>query len=878
MATALPLAVSVVAQTNTGNVYGSVADERGSPIPGGTVTLTGAAAPRTANVDASGVFRLPGVSPGRYTLTVTMQGFATVTREGVLVSVGQNTRADVSLRLATVQENLTITDAVPLLDTRKVETGRTFTGEELTQIPTSRDVWALIQQVPGVQIDTVNVAGNASAILQGPSLTNKGSGNVVYQIDGATITDNTFGNTLGRQNGGANTYFDFSTIENVQVSTGGSILQQESSGVTINVVTKRGTNEPKGSARYLYASANWQSNNTPQESVNLGVQTNSTRYIREYGGDLGGPILKDRLWLWAAGSRQDISLEPTTFNAGEVAYPVSVLLEPWSAKLNAQISNANSAALHFQRSDRIENGTPAFPDRPPETRGNLLMPTDFYKAEDANVFSADLFASIFASFQNPYYTYTPIGGLDRDMQYYDDSWHNTFNYFCCNEPQRQANLQVSKFFNTGKINHELKFSFNYRQQMVNSATGLPGSQNRGVAFGSDPPKALLSRGIARAFEMQFWAGTLGDTLTAGNLTVAAGLRYDLQRLKNHPGRSFENPLFSSPCTNCGADGGSFPGLPAVQYHGATGWQYQFTNWQPRVSATYALGEKKNTLLRASYARFADQLNAGLFGAASGAMFTNGYYYYWTDLNHDHNVQPNEVLFNQPAGYYNGVDPAVLPDNPNQIQPGLRTAATTELTAGVERQLTDVLAVSGTFSYRNTSNLLEQIPIGSGLSTYQLAGRATGTATASNGFKLNFDEPFYGLTLPEAPEGQTLENRPGVTQRYYGVDVSVVKRLSNNWMMQANFGWNSFRQYLTPQSIQNPNNLWDLGGQNDNGGLAIGSSWNWGAGINGSWQFNVNGLYKGPWGLTFGANFFGRQGYPIGYYVEAQTHDVASTRC
>ena len=140
-------------------------------------------------------------------------------------------------------------------------------------------------------------------------MTSKGSGNVVYQVDGATITDNQYGNPFGRQNGGAATFFDFSTFENVEVATGGSILEQQTSGVTINVVTKRGTNQLKGSARYLYAAANWQSNNTPAEATGPGTcRPTSTRYIREYGGELGGPILKDRLWLWAAGSRQDISL------------------------------------------------------------------------------------------------------------------------------------------------------------------------------------------------------------------------------------------------------------------------------------------------------------------------------------------------------------------------------------------------------------------------------------------------------------------------------------------------------------------------------------------------------------------------------------------
>jgi Carboxypeptidase regulatory-like domain/TonB-dependent Receptor Plug Domain len=658
----LPRASALVAQTNTGNVHGSLIDARGLPIPGGLVTLIGPTAPRTTTVDANGLFRFLRVAPGQYSVTATLPGFATVTRQNVLVSVGHNTQLNMQLRLATVQENVTVKGEPPLIDARKVETGQTFSGEQLTGVPTARDVWSLIQQVPGVELDTVNVAGNASANVAGPILTSKGSSNVAYEIDGATVTDNTYGFPLARQNGGTNTYFDFSTFQDVEVVTGGSTLDQQNSGVTINVVTKRGTNQLKGSARYLYASANWQSNNTPQESVDQGVQTDSTRYIREYGGDLGGPILKDRLWLWAAGSRQDISLNPTTFNRDDVSYPETTILEPWSAKLNAQISNANSAALYYQRSDRLEYGIGVWWDRPPDTRQNFVIPTDFYKAEDSNVFSSDLFGSVFASYQNPHYTKTPIGGLDRDMQYYDTSYQNTFYYLLAKEPQKQANLQVSKFFNTGRVNHELKFSFNYRQQTADTASGLPGDQNWGIAYSSSAI-AVLSRGVRRIYTTQFWTGTLGDTLTAGNLTVAAGVRYDMQQAKNLPSTSFANTMFENPCTSCGADGGSFAGLPEVKYHGARDWQFQYTNWQPRISATYALGERMDTLLRASYARFADQLG-WLAYLLNGVPTANGYQYDWTDLNHDHNVQPNEVLFDQPRGFFNGIDPATLPTAPN----------------------------------------------------------------------------------------------------------------------------------------------------------------------------------------------------------------------
>ena len=317
----LAIAATLAAQTHSGNVQGRLIDEQGSPIAEGTVTLQGSRAPQQTGVDRQGHFRFLQVPPGTYSVTASAPGFATATREAVLVSVGRLTALDIPLRVSDVSEELTVSGETPLIDPGRVATGQTFAREQLTEVPTARDIWSLVQQVPGIQLDTVNVAGNASATLGGPSLSNRGSGNVAYAIEGATITDSFYGFATDRQNGGTSIFFDYGTFEDVEVVTGGSSLDQQNSGVTINVVTKRGTNTLKGSARFLYASANWQSDNTPESSSALGLQTNSTRFIREYGGELGGPLVEDRLWLWAAGARQDISLSPTTFDSTEVPVP-----------------------------------------------------------------------------------------------------------------------------------------------------------------------------------------------------------------------------------------------------------------------------------------------------------------------------------------------------------------------------------------------------------------------------------------------------------------------------------------------------------------------------------------------------------------------------
>ncbi len=137
------LGLHATAQTNTGNIYGTVIDDQNQGLPGGTVELTGPQAPRTTTVDEGGRFRFLRVPGGTYAVTITMPGFTTVRRENVIVTLGKDTDVGVQMRLSAVQETVTVTDTTPLLDTRRVQTGATFGKAELEEIPTSRDIYAL---------------------------------------------------------------------------------------------------------------------------------------------------------------------------------------------------------------------------------------------------------------------------------------------------------------------------------------------------------------------------------------------------------------------------------------------------------------------------------------------------------------------------------------------------------------------------------------------------------------------------------------------------------------------------------------------------------------------------------------------------------------
>lgn len=851
------LAAGLLAQESTGNVYGRVFDEQHGALPGVSATLTGpTTGPQTTTTDPRGEFRFLHIPPGRYVITASLSGFADVRQENVVVTLGRNTEFTFSMKLSSVKETVTISAETPLIDTRKTETGATFYETELQSIPTARDIWVVMQQVPGVLVDRVNVAGNQSASQA--DFVGKGTYQSTYIYDGVNVTDQ-------GANGFSSMYFDFDAFQELQIATGGSDLTLNSAGVTLNVVTKRGSNAFKGSGRWFYAPHQIQSDNTPAEIAAQGPDfvSDKTRFVREYGAEVGGPIIKDRLWFWAAASRQDINLDHTgELSATGTPLQSNSTLENWNGKLNVQVTSSNAATFLYNRNDKLVDGRGASVNRPQETTYRQRGPGTILKAEDSHVFSPNLFASAFVAYIDEPYSLIPEGGLDKQV-FFDSGGltaHNSYKYLRISRPQHQADVKGSKFFATGSVSHELKFGFGYRHTVSESYSAWPGDQIFGSEISSDSTYAAITRAANTKFKMNYYNAYVGDTMTTGNLTVNVGVRYDYQQAANLPSSVAANPTFPDL-------------LPAVNYAGDKGYPVTYRNFQPRIGLTYALGEEKKTLLRGSYSRFADQLRNVIYNV-NGLPIVSGYYYYWNDANHDHIVQRPEVdLADGVVSFYH-IDPSLAPSPSSVIARNYQVATTDEFIIGADHEILPEFAASVAYTYRHIGNLQRSPLLGASASDYSLYGMAHGTVVGSNGFSLTFNEPYYGLNLPDAPGGNLYENQPGAYQRYQGVEVQLVKRLSNKWMMRASFGYNDWRQYLTAASIDNPNNL--LGGTNQNGGLAVPNDSS-NPFYDAKWQFNVSGLYQFPFGINAGANFFARQGYSNPFYVRVRPRDVTGGR-
>ena len=228
-------------------------------MPGATISLKGEnIRPTTTTAGSQGEFRFLNLDPGAYTVAVSLVGFGTVTRN-VNVTTGVKVDLDFSLKVAAVEESITVTAETPVVESKKFGTGTTMNRDELNKIPNSRDPWAFMRNVPGVQVDRVNQAGSESGQQSGFVGKGSPSTDAMWVLDGVVITD-------PGAVGASPTYFDFDAFDEVAITTGGADVRVATGGVGINLVTKRGTNTFHGGVSGFYAYDGLEASNLPERA------------------------------------------------------------------------------------------------------------------------------------------------------------------------------------------------------------------------------------------------------------------------------------------------------------------------------------------------------------------------------------------------------------------------------------------------------------------------------------------------------------------------------------------------------------------------------------------------------------------------------------
>src|SRR5499426_1858269 len=224
-----------------GELVGKVSDDQGGVLPGVTVTLSGPAAmgTPTATTNASGLYRFPAVNSGTYTLKFELAGFAPMVREGIVVPVRQTITVDAAMKLASLQETVTVSGSSPTVDVENTKVGARLDQEMLTSVPTSRTIFGSTTVLPGMTMARQDPGGLNAATSTG--MVAHGASN--YNLNYYGVTADT------PQNYGSMYYMDFGSAEEISVDTAAIGAEVGGGGgANINVIPKSGGNTIKGSA------------------------------------------------------------------------------------------------------------------------------------------------------------------------------------------------------------------------------------------------------------------------------------------------------------------------------------------------------------------------------------------------------------------------------------------------------------------------------------------------------------------------------------------------------------------------------------------------------------------------------------------------------
>jgi hypothetical protein len=862
------------AQVYTGRIDVTVTDTSGAVLPGATVDLTGPRAV-SATTDAKGEAHFLNLAPGTYSVAASLAGFSQYTNRNVPVSAGGGVPLTISLAVGDITQTVEVTAESPVIDPRRTATTTNVSNDELQQIPSARDPWVVLQTVPGVIVDRVNVGGAESGQQSNYQAKGAGSGENTWNIDGIAITDMA---ALGS----SPTYYDFDMFDEMNVTTGGADLQNPTPGVALNFVLKSGTNSFRGSSRIYYETESMQANNLPDDlQASLGGTTgkgNRIKDYKDYGFELGGPVLRDKVWVWGAYGKTDVTLL-TLQNT-----PDQTILDNRSLKATAQVSPAVRGNFTYFRGDKLKYGRGAGATRPPETTWDQSGPTALYKGEGNFVLGNNLFVTGRYASVDGGFALTPQGGLTTPY-FTDDagSIRGSYVHYETVRPQKNASLDGNVF----KGRHELKFGFGWRTSDVDSTSIVPGP-SKIVTYHDGYPNMTAEVTVWNDFTSATATYTnayVGDTMTWDRLTLNAGLRWDSQAASVNALSQTGNPTLPS----------LLPDLQGTARDDVITWN----SVTPRIGLSYALDESRKTLARASYGSFASQLNSTSGSFLSTVGYRGVYFYNVPDLNGNRVVDPAEItgractdaIANTGACSYYGFDI----DNPGNVSEPIHTVGdyntpmTHEFQFGLDREILPNFGISGTFTMRNFNNFTWR---NNGLrgSDYRQIDTLTGSHPAIGSYSV----PIYGVIpgrIPTNRAATTYTARDGYSQRYLGFELAATKRLSNNWMGRFGFSTNSHKEYFddidaigAALTSNDPTPYVSTVGASTNvdGGVVIRTSGGSGKSaiyqVLPKYQFIFTGLYQAPYGINLAANMMTRQGFATPYYrSQVPTADPLAAR-
>ncbi len=554
---AVSCAVPVLAQVLVGTIDGTIKDEQGAVLPGVTVTLAGKTGNRTAVTDASGQYRFPALEPGSYDVSAELSGFTKSARTGIQISPGNELNIDLTMKVQSMSESITVTGEAPVVDVKSSATQNTISQSLLYSAPITRTAINVINYAPGVN--------NSSAYGAGA-----GAGNALL-IDGVDTRD--------PEGGTAWTFYNYNMVEEYQFQGLGAPAEYGGyTGAVVNTITKSGGNRFAGLFDFFGTNKSLGSNNVPASvaSVNpsLADPAKTTKYA-DITTQIGGPIKQDKLFFFASAQRFLLQTDPS----GPVTkrHEVSPRL---NGKITWQMNPNNQFTGHLQFDSYNITGRAGGITTTDEQTVKEDAPEYVWLTQYRHIFNSNTFAEVKYTGWWGFYDLNPVADVPEHLEVTTNQTYGSSGYYYYADRTRdQVNANVTHYAEKfGR--HELKFGGEIERSTVRNRYGYAGGAYildyygvpyYGYSYSYDISAKNKRQSI---FAQDAWHAT-------NRLTINAGVRGDL-----------------------------------IQGAGKTGGNvYSSSNWAARIGGAFDLAGDNRTVLKATYGRYYEGAQAELFERA-----------------------------------------------------------------------------------------------------------------------------------------------------------------------------------------------------------------------------------------------------------------------
>jgi len=876
---ALLFATSAAAQD--ASITGRVTDESGGVMPGVTVTATSPAlqVPSVVAVtDEKGEYRLTPLPIGTYQIDYTLSGFQTVRRDGVRLTVGFQAKIDVPLKVGSLEETITVSGAAPVVDVSSTAATTQFTRETIELLPTSRNgVVSLLAQAPGVR--TLRDVGGSS-LNQVPTFRVFGQAGEAYStLEGVQTS------SLQASSGQAN-YWDYTTLEEASVRTLGNSAEVPSRGVNLMAIVKSGSNEFHSTTSYNKTGPNFQSDNIDDGLRAKGItggQTLASRY--SVSSDLGGRIIRDKLWFYTAGRRQIDDQQPlNTLKPDGTPAIAKELAYFFTEKTSYQMSQSNRLIGFYQFNHKYDTASLSqfFPY---QYRSGLMTPSVTTKIELQRVWSNQFMTSVqvgYWNYSSQYWSFSPqdvppaldlsnslnqgpattVGQRPHNPRYHYKGNATLFkpellhgnhefkagieyvdNWFGRQYPKLPADTKLSgpegDVFTAAVYSYRLRPSNGFANCNV-AATATAPCQ---IEFWNNPSYAKVVTHYFSTFLTDSWT-------IAKNITLNLGVRF-----------AHDNGFVPESCREAAT-------FPADQVYPAACFdKQQFNIWNsfaPRLHGSWDILGNGKMVLKGGWGRFDHERQQVPEMDSADAQLRVTTSYRWRDFNGNANYDPGEVNLN-----LNGTDFISQSGGNNFVpSPTERQPKSDEVSLSLERELGQGFGVRASYVYSRYHDTYRILNTLRPYDAYNVP--VTQTDPGPDGVRGNADDPGVSFTYYEwlpALNGRAFErfarvNDPKADQRYNSVDVAMSKRLSNRWQLTASYSatkrnvpfiYTDLTAPATTASGEFNGNV-ESAPLNPNNEINVADR-EW------EYTYKLSGVYQAPFGIVTSANYEARSGYP-----------------